>query len=98
MANNYILTVIDRLAQEGYYPDHLRGNFVCFNSKKFDAVIRICQDQDCTHDLAYGIQVECSSRLVTNSYNWSSVIEALNHNGIMPDMPTKGVFDESGHD
>jgi len=95
MATNYILTLIDRLAQEGYEPDHLKNAYVCFNSKKFDAVVRICQYQDCSIDGAYGMQFECTRSLVAGSYNWASIIEMLNHYGIMPDIPTKGVFDES---
>jgi len=89
--------VIDQLAREGYCPDSLDDYFLCFNSKKHDStVIKIRKNQYLTsYAFSYYMQISFPFNTGGDLCEWPTIISILNDHGIWPEIPTKGVFDES---
>jgi len=99
MAEHEITHVIDRFAQEGYDPDFLDSDYVCFNSKYHDSlIIRIRYFQNHVPPKSpYNMQMGYPHFMSGDLYDWTAIISRLNDQGIWP-VPTKGVHDESMHD
>jgi len=99
MAKYCMPQIIDRLAQEGYEPDYNDDDYICFNSKNHDStVLRIQQIEDCyLFNLPYRMRIVSPTATHADCYNWHTLISMLKVHGIIPEVPTNGVFDESSH-